>query len=212
MKTPFFLFGAVALVVTGLGCKRNSDPESAEVVQNVARQQAKEAGENLKGLKSSHMTGATLSGGDSQGRPLWSVSADDVSTDGTLEGGSPKEATLTNAKAVLYRAGKPESTLKATEMKLFSTTKGVRLVMTKKVTGESSGVWTGNNGKVTFSAPRADVDVETRILNASGGVTMTQGDVKVQGQTMRAQTSMQRVDVTGKVRGTSKKGQVEAET
>lgn len=210
MKTFSTLSLALPLVLIGAGCGRNKETTTSPDVQNVAREQAKEAGENLKGLKSSRMSGATLSGGDSQGRPLWSISAENVQTNGTLEGGSPKEATLTKAKAVLYRAGKPESSIQAAEMKLYSTPKGVRLEMSKGVTGESSGVWTGNNGKVSFKAPRADVDIQSRILNASGGVTMSQGPVKVQGQTMRAQTSLQRVDVKGSVRGTGKEGRVEA--
>jgi lipopolysaccharide assembly outer membrane protein LptD (OstA) len=202
--------GAFALAVAG--CGRNSEQTSAQVVQNVARQKAKEAGENLTGLKSATMQGATLSGGDSQGRPLWSVSAANVSTDGTLESGSPKQATLTDAKAILYRAGKPESSIKAVEMKLYTTPKGVRLVMSKGVIGESSGPWTGNKGTIKFAAPRADVDVQGRVLNASGGVSMSQGALKVVGQTMRARTSLQRIDVSGKVRGNGKKGQIEADT
>jgi lipopolysaccharide assembly outer membrane protein LptD (OstA) len=212
VKTSLFLFSTFAVGLLVAGCARNEQPASSGLVQNVARAQAKEASKNLEGLKSSGMEGARLSGGDSQGRPLWSVSAAEIRTNGTLEGGSPKQATLFNAKAVLYRAGKPESNIKAAQMTLFSTPKGVRLQMTKGVTGESTGPWTGNRGAIKFAAPRADVDVQQRIIAASGGVTMSQGQTKVVGQTLRAQTSLQKVDVAGKVRANTENGQVEADT
>jgi lipopolysaccharide export system protein LptA len=198
----------LGLFVSGCGHKGKHPSETPEIVQDLARKQAKEAKNNLMGLKSSHMTGATLGGGDSMGRPLWKVSADQIQTAGTLEEGTPKQAVLTNAKATLFRAGKADSYLWAPTMTLFNTGKGVRLQMTKSVRGESAGVWTGNRGTIKFTAPHADVDVQTRTIDASGGVVMTQGPNKVTGQKMHSVTALQKVDVTGKVHGTGDSGQV----
>lgn len=212
MKT--FLYPSLLTVGALLlgGCGRGHKSAPAEVVEQVARKEVKEARENLSALKGAVMKGGELMGGDSQGRPLWRVSADTIRTSGALEGGTPKQAILTNGKATLYRAGKPDSNLHAAKIILFSTPKGIRLQMSEGVTGETVGPWTGKRGAITIAAPRADVDVQSRIIAASGGVRMTQGALKITGQTLRALTSLEKVDVTGQVHGQSENGQVEAKS
>ncbi|HEX9996780.1 MAG TPA: LPS export ABC transporter periplasmic protein LptC [Abditibacterium sp.] len=195
------------------GCAREKTPAPAEVVAQVAREKVKEAREGLIGLQGAVMKGGELRGGDSQGRPLWSVGAREIRTSGSAAlGTTPKTATLIDARATLYRAGKPESTLRAAQMVFFNTPNGVRLQMSKGVTGESVGPWTGKRGAIKIAAPRADVDIQKRLIAASGGVRMSQGNLKISAQTLRSQTALQKVDVKGKVRGNDGNGQIEADS
>lgn len=179
-------------------------------MREAARQQAKAAGENLSTLKGAVMKGGELSGGDAQGRPVWSLGADEIRTGGQMRGSLPTQATLANARATLYREGQPESSLRAPQITFFNSEKGVRLRMENGVALQSVGPWTGARGAVKISAARGDVDVQNRLLSASNGAVMSQGAVKVSGQTLRAQTSLQQAEMIGKVRATSRNGQIEA--
>lgn len=182
-----------------------------------AKSAAKTEREEFSGLKSATLRGGELSGGDAQGRPLWKLSAKTIRAAGGLLNGSAnnalKTATLTTASATLYRAGKAESTLQAPQIVLFYLPQGVRLQLSKGVKGTTEGTWAGQRGAVHIAAPRADVDVKKQLLSASGGVTMTQGALKITAQTLHTQTSLQSAQLQGKVRATSAQGgQIEAKS
>ena len=204
---------AIAFLMAFLpGCQRSSEPASPQIVQRAARQQAKEAGENLSSLQGAVMKGGKISGGDAQGRPLWRLAAREIRTAGAIFKGLPKQATVLDGQVTLFQEGKPQSSLQAARMTFFSTPNGVRLEMKNGVRGQTSGSWTGKRGAIKIAAPRADVDVQKRLIAASGGVQMSQGDLKITAQSLRSPTSLQRVEVAGKVRAVSADGQVEAQT
>ncbi len=210
MKTSRFL--ALAALFLG-GCAPKNPAQDAA---KAAKSEVKAERDTFSGLKSATLNGGELSGGDAQGRPLWRLSAKTIRASGGVLGsgnGLPKTATLTDARATLFQAGKPESTLQAPIITFFRLKNGIRLQLSKGVRGQTQGAWTGKRGAVSFNAPRADVDVQKRLISASGGVQMKQGEVAVRAQTLRAQTSLQKVQLTGQIRADSaKNGRFEAKT
>ncbi|MBW3636935.1 MAG: LPS export ABC transporter periplasmic protein LptC [Armatimonadetes bacterium] len=195
-----------------VGCARQNEPVPAQIVREAARREVEAARDNLSGLKGAAMVmkGGELQGGDAQGRPLWSLGASEIRASGQMRGGLPARATLSNARATLYREGKPESSLRAPQITFFNSANGVRLQLQGGISLQSAGPWTGARGAVKVRAVRGDVDVKTRVISASGGVAMSQGGVEVTGQTLRAQTSLQKAEIAGKVRAKSPNGQIEA--
>jgi len=199
------------------GCAPKTSPDSAKIVAQAAKQEAKTERDEFSGLKSATLNGGELSGGDAQGRPLWKLSAKTIRASGGVLGkddsGAPKTATLIDARATLFRAGVAESTLQAPQIVLFYLKDGVRLQFAKGMKGTTQGAWTGARGPVQIAAPRADVDVKNRLISASGGVKMSQGTLKISAQTLRAQTSLQNVQLSGKVRAqNAQNGRIEAKT
>lgn len=204
------LLAGSGLLALGLsGCNRPQTP--SQVVREAVRNEVKAARKNLSGLQGAVLKGGQLQGGDSQGRPLWSVAADEIRASGVLVGGAPQQAQLLRARASLFRAGKPESKLQAERITLFSTPQGVRLQLREGVRGQTVGPWTGTRGAIRIAAPRADVDVSKRVIAASGGAMMSQGTLQVRAQTLRAPTSLRQVEVSGQVRAQNPDGQVEAQ-
>jgi len=212
---PASFLAAAALFVGG--CAPKTPPDSAKIVTQAAKQAAKTERDDFSGLKGATLSGGELSGGDAQGRPLWRLSAKTIRASGGVLGkddsGAPKTATLWDARATLFRAGIAESSLQAPQIKLFYLKDGVRLQFSQGMKGTTQGAWTGARGPVQIAAPRADVDVKNRLISASGGIKMSQGALQITAQTLRGQTSLQTVQLSGKVRAKSaQNGLVEAET
>ncbi|PQV64586.1 Lipopolysaccharide-assembly, LptC-related [Abditibacterium utsteinense] len=214
------LFLAPILLIAGCTHKK-SKPDTKSVVE-AAKQEAKSEREGFSGIKSVVGSGGELSGGDAQGRPLWKLSAKTIRASGNTLGpeteagktakNAPQTATLLEARATLYRAGKAETTLSAPQIVVFYLPGGVRLQLSKGVKGSTLGPWTKNRGAVKIAAPRADVDVKKRVISASGGVSMNQGTLQVHGQTLRAETSLQTAEMKGRVRAKdTQKGKIGGE-
>lgn len=219
VNSPCSVFALAALFLAGLllsGCKPQTAPGGAKVVADAAKRAAKVERDEFSGLKSATLSGNELSGGDAQGRPLWKLSAKTIRASGGLLGGGAdalKTTTLLDARATLYNAGNPESTLQAPQILLFRTKKEVRLQFSKGMTGTTEGAYTGGRGLIKIAAPRADVDVNNRLISASGGVKMSQGAVQISAQTLRSRTSLQNVQLQGRVRAqNAQNGVVEAKT
>lgn len=199
------LIVALALILAGCAPKTPS-----QTVRETLKSEAESAKERVEGLGGAVMKGGTLRGGDSKGRPLWSLGAKEIRTAGDLESGTPNKASLIEARATLYREGQPDSTFRADRIEMFKTASGVRLQMTGNVMASASGAWTKTDGPVKIAAPRADVDVARKIVAASGGVTVTQGELVVKGQTLRAASDLKTAQMKGEVRAQTPSGQIAA--
>ncbi len=222
MKTPFFparsrrffplgkAFWLASPAIWLVGCRAKAPETASKIVVEAAKREVAAKRDTFSGLQGATLQGGQLSGGDAQGRPLWKLSARTIrAAGGVLESGknadsgAPRTATLSDARATLYRDGKAESQLQAPQVTLFYLKNGVRLQFSRGMKGTTRGVWAGARGPVEIAAPRADVDVQNRVISASGGVQMAQGTVRVRAQTLRAQTSLQSATLTGRVRAIS---------
>jgi lipopolysaccharide assembly outer membrane protein LptD (OstA) len=206
---------AIAGGVLLAGCG-TTEPKAA--VEAAARSEAQAAKEQLSSVQTAVLRGGQLRGGDAHGRPLWSLGAKEIRAltsagdKGQSAFGVPKHALLLEARATLYREGKPDSTFKAAQIEMFNTPQGMRLKMTGGVTAQSAGPMVGNRGPVTVKAPRADVDVKQRILSASGGVKVNQREVQLESAALRSQTSLSNMDLTGGVTAKTKGSVLKAVT
>ena len=181
---------ALALCITSAGCAHKSKLSDAEraQLQGEYKDEAKRGVSSVSGLEGATVRGGQIEIGDAQGRPLWRVEAKEMKAGGQTRNGVPQTATLTNAGATLFSAGKPETTFKANTIHLFNTAKGVRLEMMGQVVATSK---TLVGAPVEVRAPRADVDVAKRTLAASGGVSAKRGDIELQTTALTGQTSLQ---------------------
>lgn len=204
------LWLAPALLFSGCAPKKPESQPSAKSVIEAAKKAAKTERKQFSGIKNVIGSGGELSGGDAQGRPLWKLSAKTIRVSGSAfepESGAkssqkpaPQTATVFEARATLFREGKAETTLIAPQIVVIYRPEGVRLQFSKGMTGSTLGPWTKNRGAVKIAAPRADVDVNARVISASGGVAMNQGTLQIRGQTLRAQTSLKTAEMKGQVR------------
>jgi lipopolysaccharide export system protein LptA len=233
--------GVLVAALAGCGGGAATDSESRQVAQKRLQGDADAAKKQLNEVRGVTMKGGELSGGDSQGHPLWRISAKEIRVfnetaaspknplpnAGEGEGSKteinaklramsaqPKRAELTEARALLYKNGKLDSTFLAPRATLNYTPTGVRLTMTQGMSAQSAGGWTGKRGPVSMTAPRAEVDVKTRRIWASNGVRMTQGTagnrVFVSANQMRGDVNLKTAQLLGSIKATAPKGKFSA--
>jgi hypothetical protein len=186
-----------------------------ESVSSRLAKEAKAAAKSAReqGVQGAVMNGSKLSGGDAEGRPLWELSAQQIKTSGTVgTSGTPQRATLTGARASLYKVGKLDTTFTAQTIYFFHTPQGLRLKLVGNVNVKSLSVWTNQRGPVSLQAPRADVNIDTQTVSASGPVVMTQGNVQVVGNQVRAENSLKTMTIKGGVTAKSPQGTFKAQS
>ena len=228
LRNLFIGLGVLALIVAAFVSLRHATRDVArerlEQTLQKAKEKAKEKGEDelLKKFGNAVASGAQLSGTDEQGRPLWSVGAD-KSRLRTDENGTTR-ATLQNARATLYREGKPQSQFRSAAMELTRTADDkVHLVLSGGVNASTNvppaksaklGAKLGASGPVTLTTPRVEIDVTARRLVAAAGVTMTQGQgakaVRVTASRLDADALLSTTRVTGGMTATAPQGTLRA--
>ena len=236
-RTLSFL-GVVVLAAGVLGgCKGSGQTDSSRAIATDSiKQDAKDAKGQLDELKGITLQGGELSGSDQKGRPLWRVSAKQIQvfnqtskSDSGKDGddkkdskddamaalaGKPKRAELTDATAILFREGKPETSFRSPRITLNQTDKGVRLTMTGGMRAQSQGNWMGKRGPVLITSPRAEVDVKTRRLWAGKGVRVVQGvkgnQINLVADQLRADTNLKTTLLSGGVKANATQGNFSA--
>lgn len=194
------------------GCNYFAPQQTARDVINQEKSKAKS---QLDKLKSATLQGGDLSGSDDQGRPLWKVSAKTIHALGNAtdvqSGGMPASAQLTDASAILYKDGKPESQLSSPQMQLMYQEDGsVRLTLSGGVKVLSQGAWTKQRGEVQLTTPQASVNVKKRQIWTNHGVKVEQGKgaerVTITSKTLLANTDLKTANLGGGVTSTTARG------
>ncbi len=132
------------------GCRSQTVQDAAEqAARQALKREATKAKDSITELGNVMSQGATLSGHDNKGRFLWSVGAKQIraqeeKTDDKGVVLSPRRADLSNARATLYREGRPDSTFRAAKIALLYTSRGVMMEMTGGVQARTSGVLPGH--------------------------------------------------------------------
>lgn len=222
LRFPFL--GAAALAGILSGCGIGSTPSQKNAQEAIVKD-AKAARSQLDQLKGVTLKGGELAGGDSQGRPLWRLSAREIRVfnqpdtaaekkDGK-EGkekkrssemltSTPKRAELFDARATLYREGEPDTLFEAPRIAFNQRTEGVRLSLSGDIRVQSQGSWTGERGAVIVTSPQAEVDIENRRFWAGRGVRLVQGTGKEQinaiATQLNADTNLKATQLSGDVK------------
>lgn len=127
----------------------------------------------------------------------------------------PKRAELTDARAMLYKEGKLDSTFLAPRVIIHYTPAGARIQLTGGVQAKTEGGWTGERGAVSMTAPRAELNVKDRKVWASGGVRMVQGQgaerIYASSSQLKADVGLKTTQLLGEVKGSSAEGQFSAQ-
>ena len=189
---------AVALFPLFLaGCARQrpaTTDERAALQQQAGREIAQVGQAESQGAAKS-LAGARLSGGqiqigDAQGRPLYRIAAREIRalSGGGKASGSLAGALALDARATLFKSGQSESSFKADTIQLFNAPKGARLQMTGRVVATSQHL---PGAPVEVSAPRADIDINKRLLVASGGCVAKRGPITLKTPQLRGQSSLE---------------------
>ena len=206
------LFPLALFAVLASGCARSDLGERAasQVVQKAIEGEAKDAKKNLQKVGKIEVKGGKFSGADAKGNKLWELSAKLIDTKGQVANGNPQRATLTGAKAKLYRAGKLESTFDAPLIEFFNSKAGLRLAMPKGVKASNVGALGKDGVPIVIAAPRGDVDVTKRLVSLSNGARVERGAIVVTGKTLRTQTDLARAQMSGDVAALSPQGKTQA--
>ncbi|HVF09674.1 MAG TPA: LPS export ABC transporter periplasmic protein LptC [Abditibacteriaceae bacterium] len=198
-------------VVAVAGCGRRQ-PQDA--VRETVKNEVKAAKDRFSGVTTAVMKESQLSGGDEQGRPLWSVGAKEIQVLETKSETEPRRALLTNARATVYRNGKPESTFRAARAELVYGEKSARISLRGDVRAMTSGPWVGPRGPVTIETPRLEVDATKRRLWSNQGVRVAQGkgqQVVVTARQLNADSSIRVARLAGTVKAASAQGAIAAD-
>jgi len=186
-----------------------------QTVNDVIKAQTQKAKSQLEKVRTANLQNSDLSGTDDAGRPLWKVSAKSIQAMGNVQGAEsgtiPASAKLTEAHAILYKDGKPESQLDSPQMLLLYQDGGnVRLVLSGGVKVLSQGSWTKQRGSVQLTTPQATVNVKKRQIYTNHGVNIVQGKgserVAVTAKTLLANTDLKTADLGGGVKSTTSRG------
>jgi lipopolysaccharide assembly outer membrane protein LptD (OstA) len=230
--------------LSGCGGARDED-EARQTAKQQIESDAGEAKKQVDALKGATMQGGELSGGDAQGRPLWRISAKEIRVfnqpaadagktnsdkakkhNGDADSAQfdkqvaklsaqPRRAELKEARAMLYKEGKLDATFVAPRVVVNYTPDGARILMVGGISAKSEGGWAGKRGVVTMHAPRAEVNVKTRKVWASGGVHLTQGTgqdrILASSSQMQAETGLKTTRLIGTVKADSSDGQFSAQ-
>lgn len=212
MKSPTKVLLLAICIGSLSGCSYFSPQQTA---REAIKTQTKKAKSQLDKLKTATLTGTDLSGTDDAGNLLWKVSAKTIratgNTQGVESGAMPANAQLTDAHAILYKEGKPESEFDSPKMQLLYQEDGsVRLVLSGGVKAIAQGVWTKDRGSVKITTPQASVNIKKRQLWTNHGVNIEQGKgserVVVTAKTLLANTSLKTATLSGGVKSTTSRG------
>ena len=216
-KCGKYLLCALLLIVSG--CRPQP---SAQMTKAILQGEAKDAKESLSQIKDVELNDWELTGNDDQRRPLWRVSAKRARI-GEGEQLSPKRATLTSAKAQLFKDGKLESSFGAQTIEFLNTPQGLRLQMKGNVqatTNAAPATKSGDNAKVlargpvTMTGTRVDVNVRARRVYAPQSVQMMQGKgkeaVTIKSKTLLADSGLGVANLGGGVTATTSNGSIQA--
>jgi lipopolysaccharide assembly outer membrane protein LptD (OstA) len=209
------------------GCGSPRVKEAAEAAARQAlKKEAEEAKTSIRQLGDVLSTGATLSGHDAKGRKLWSVGAKQIHAheEKLGIGGKvlePRRAELTDARATLYREGKPHSTFRAPRLNLVYADRGVLMTMTGGVKMLTPGTWDSKSNKklkplisrgpVELVTPQVNVDVKAREVRADKGVVMTQGKTRVAARQLFADTELSAARLNGEIKASAPEGTMSAQ-
>jgi len=187
----FFLPACLAIFAFSLaGCARKKEVSGDE--RAVLRRVGKEAGDAARRDASKTLAGARLSGGqiqvgDAQGRPLYRIAAREIQAIAGTATGTVGGAVALDGRATLFQKGVAESGFRADKIQLFNGASGARLEMTGHVVATSQNA---TGAPVEVRAPRADVDVQKRLLVASGGAIARRGAVTLRVPQLSGQSSL----------------------
>lgn len=222
-KLRLNLLGCAVLATALGGCGIGSTP-SQKNAQEVIVKDAKAARSQLDQLKGIKLKGGELAGGDSQGRPLWRLSAREIQvfnlpdeSDKKKDGGekskklssemltsTPKRAELLDASATLYREGEPDTLFQAPRIVFNQKSEGVRLSLSGGIRAQSQGNWSGERGAVIITSPQGEVDIAKRRFWAGKGVRLVQGTGKEQinaiADQLNTQTDLKVTQLSGGVK------------
>lgn len=213
MRFSFRLLGGAALCGLLLsGCSReNAENVAAQAARDALRlklKQSKDSGGKIGAVVSEE---SELVGRDIQGRLLWKVGAKKIlAYEEKVEDGktiAPRRAELQDARAILYRGGVAHSTFHAPRIELIYADSGAQLALTGGVEMKTPGTFAVANvdaksnskkaapqfagdGPIQMTAPRIDIDIEKRQLRALEGAQITQGDRRLTGKTLRADSEL----------------------
>jgi lipopolysaccharide assembly outer membrane protein LptD (OstA) len=206
-----------------------------EASENLAREalqgDAKDEKPGLASVKSAVFKDWEIAGRDKQRRPLWRLKARE-SRIGSGNSASPTRATLLGAHAELYADGKLESAFDAERIEFSSSAAGVRLVLSGGVRAQAAPprASLGKVGALQFAAqkpaeqkagapivlvaPRVEVSVREKRVWVPAGAVVTQASngLRVASGTLRADSGLARIDMTGGVDAQSPRGRVRADS
>ncbi|HEX8833040.1 MAG TPA: LPS export ABC transporter periplasmic protein LptC, partial [Abditibacteriaceae bacterium] len=212
------LAGAFAVGVLA-GCRpKSAEDQARETIEQKSAAAKQTAKSTLQEFGEILSKDAALSGHDEKGRFLWSVGAREIRVrDEKTEGGktTPRTAQLTDARATLYRAGKPESTFRAAKINLVYAPQGVTLALSGGVSMQTSGaMFSGNaiasRGPVKMQTPTLDIDVKARRIRATQGVQLQQAKTVVTARTLAADSGLAVANIGGGIKAVAPDGQLEA--
>lgn len=186
-----------------------------QTVNDVIKAQTQKAKSQLDKVRTANLLNGDLSGTDDAGKPLWKVSAKTIHALGNAQGAEsgsvPASAQLTDAHAILYKDGKPESKIDSPQMQLLYQDDGnVQLVLSGGVKVLSQGDWTKQRGAVQLTTPQATVNVKKRQIYTNHSVNVVQGKgserVVVTSKTLLANTDLKTAVMGGGVKSTTSRG------
>lgn len=212
------------------GCRSQAVQDAAEqAARQALKREATKAKDSITELGDVLSQGATLSGHDDKGRFLWSVGAKQIraqqeKTDDKGVVLSPRRADLSDARATLYREGRPDSTFRAAHIALLYTPRGVMMEMTGGVQARTSGVLpgreTGNAAKSKTvsgvkAAPPSGANAKSAMkpgAQRSAGVTkiVGRGPISLQAPRVNVDVKARRVRADNGVEMTQGKTRVQA--
>jgi len=207
------------IVLAGCGGGGGESDTARQAAQTAITEDAKAAKKQVDQLQGATLKNSELSGGDSQGRPLWRIAAKEIRVfnEGEGEGKNgtaPRRAELKDATAEIYAEGKLDSSFRAPKITVNYTPKGVRLVLQGGVQVESRGQWSGSRGPVKLTSPQAAVDIKARRIWAGKGVRLVQGTEKnrihVVADQLNANTNLKTTSLAGGVKAGSNLGNFSA--
>ncbi|MEO6906807.1 MAG: LPS export ABC transporter periplasmic protein LptC [Abditibacteriaceae bacterium] len=192
------------------GCSYFSPQQTA---RDAIKAQTKKVKSKLDTLRTATLSGTDLSGTDDAGRPLWKITAKTIRAKGNPKGdGSiPANAELTDAHAILYSNGKPESQYDSPRMQLqYEEDGNVRILLSGGVKAIAQGSWTKQRGSVQITTPQAIVNIKKRQLWTNHSAKIEQGkgteQLLVVSKTLLANTSLKTADLGGGVTSTTSRG------
>ncbi len=212
------MLALAAVALAGVFLAMNTGGDKTNQAEDYLKEEAEAAKNETTGWTSVIQKNGVLLGKDKKGRPLWKLSADTIRARNDSQSGMPRQAEATNANAVLYNEGKPETTFRAAKVLLnYGEGKApTRMTMKGGVTARSSADWTRPRGPVAVKAPRLEVNVDDRRIYAPEKARLEQGlagkppIVVVVAQKMKADAALKAMQLSGAVAATTPQGAFKA--
>ena len=214
-STSRFFCGAALCGVVISGCSRDSaENVAAQAARDALRLKSKDKNKGGK-VGAVVSEGSELAGRDTQGRLLWQIGARKIlAYEEKVQDGktvAPRRAELQDARATLYRGGVAHSTFRAPRIEVVYLDKGTQLAMTGGVIMKTPGTFalttasavpkskksaapktaqTSGDGPIQMTAPRIDIDLDRKQMRALEGAQITQGNRRLTGKTLRADSEL----------------------